>query len=89
MLVNQLEITVVVRKRRLTSHQGVKVDWVRDLLGPESEFEANEVKVAHFLYMVLDEAVAINRESVLQLETPIELTSRKESCCVICISLYM
>jgi hypothetical protein len=87
MLVNQLEITVVVRKRRLTIHQAVKVDCVRGLLGSESEFEEHEVVVAHFLYLVLDEAVAINRESVLQIETPIGLTSRKEPCCVTCISL--
>jgi len=87
MLVNQLEITVIVRKSRLTKHQGVKVDCVRVLLVPESEFEAHEVVVPHFLYMVLDEPVTINREPVLQIETPIVLTSRKESWFVTCISL--
>lgn len=65
MLVNQLASTIVVRNRRLTSHQGVKVDWVRDLPGPESDLEVHEVVVAHCLYKVHDEAVAFNWESVL------------------------
>lgn len=82
MLVKQLEITVVVRKRRLTSHQGLKADWFRPVIGAESMFEVHEVLVAHCLYMVQDEAVVINREAVLQIETPIVLTSRRESWCV-------
>jgi len=45
-------------------------------------FEVHEVLVAHCLYMVQDEAVVINREAVLQIETPIVLTSRRESWCV-------
>lgn len=82
MLVYQLEITVVMRKRRLTSHQGLKADCFRPVLGAESVFELHEMLVAHCLYMVQDEAIAINREPVLQIETPIGLTSRRESWCV-------